>query len=43
MSEEVCQDCGKIVEVEKKYPTGFICDDCLAAAREEKADKESCF
>lgn len=43
MPEEICQECGRRVEVEREYPTGYICDNCLDAAREERTDKESCF
>ena len=43
MVKEVCQDCGKRVETEERHPTGYICDDCLDAAKEERTDKESCF
>ena len=43
MSEETCQDCGKRVETREKHPTGYICDSCLLAAKEERTDKESCF
>jgi tRNA(Ile2) C34 agmatinyltransferase TiaS len=41
--EEVCQDCGKRVKTKERHPAGFICDDCLVASREERADRESCF
>ena len=29
----ICQDCGEKFEVEKAYPNGYLCDDCLDIAK----------
>ncbi len=35
---EVCQDCGIVQGVEKAYPTGYLCHDCLAIAVDDGDD-----